>query len=197
TGSMLGCSQPGLKVWVQNTFNSNRKYPYSWELVQTNNNILVGINTLLSNKLVREGIEINKIPEIQNYDAIKTEVRYGKENSRIDLLLKSNTQPDCFVEVKNVTMVENKIAYFPDAVSQRGLKHLRELIDNVNCGNRSIIFFCIQRNDATSFSPAHQIHPEYAKLLKEAANSGVETLAYTCNLTTTKLEIKSPVPVRF
>jgi sugar fermentation stimulation protein A len=195
TGAMLGCSQPGLRVWVQNTLNTDRKYPYGWELVETVEQVLVGINTLLANKIVREAIGNNKIQELRNYHAINTEVRYGRENSRIDLLLKSASQTDCYIEVKNVTLAENNTAYFPDAVSKRGVKHLRELMDNINNGNRSVIFFCIQRNDVTAFAPASRIHPEYARTLREAAETGVEILAYTCNLTTTRVAIGSSVPI--
>ncbi len=195
TGAMLGCSQPGFKVWVQNTRNTNRKYPYSWELVETDKQVLVGINTMLPNKLVYEAISNRKIQELQGYETIDTEVRYGNENSRIDLLLMSEKLPDCYVEVKNVTLAREDTAYFPDAVSERGVKHLRELIDNIKTGNRSVIFFCIQRNDVAGFAPASWIHPEYTDFLKQACESGVEILAYSCKLSTTGVEIDSAVPV--
>ena len=195
TGAMLGCSQPGSKTWMLNTLNSNRKYPYSWELVQTHNGVFVGINTLLANKLVLEGIENQAIIELQGYKTIKKEIPYGNENSRIDFLLHTENQPDCFLEVKSVTLVENSIAFFPDAKSQRGLKHLRELIENVKNGNRSVIFFCIQRNDAQSFSPARHIHPEYADALQIAAKSGVEVLSYICDVSQSSIEITKSIPV--
>ncbi len=195
TGAMLGCSQPGFKVWVQNTRNTNRKYPYSWELVETDKQVLVGINTMLPNKLVYEAISNRKIQELQGYETIDTEVRYGNENSRIDLLLMSEKLPDCYVEVKNVTLAREDTAYFPDAVSERGVKHLRELIDNIKKGNRSVIFFCIQRNDVAGFAPASWIHPEYTDILKQACESGVEILAYSCKLSTAGVEIDSAVPV--
>ena len=195
TGSMIGCSQPGFKVWLQHIHNPKRKYPFSWELVQSENNIIIGINTLLANKLVREGIENRKISELGGYQNIKSEVRYGNENSRIDFLLQSQNLPYCYLEVKNVTLAHDNIAFFPDAKSERGLKHLRELITNINQGNRSVIFFCIQREDAESFSPAHDIHPEYASQLYEANKSGVEVLAYTCKVSINSIEISTPVPV--
>lgn len=195
TGAMLGCSQPGYKVWVWDTLNPNRKYPFSWELVQNDKGIMVGINTILANSLVLEGIENGTIKELQNYTSIKKEVRYGNENSKIDFLLREDNRPDCYLEVKNVTLVENELAYFPDAKSLRGLKHLRELIENVKAGNRSVMFYCIQRNDTKSFSPARHIHPEYSEVLQEALDIGIEALAYECEVSPTSISITKSVPV--
>ncbi len=195
TGAMLGCSRPGLKTWLKDTKNPKRKYPYSWELVQTESGTTVGINTLLANKLVLEGMRRGIISDTNKYTRIRSEVRYIDKSSRIDFLLQSPELPDCFLEVKNVTLVKDNAAYFPDAVSLRGLKHLRVLIDNVKNGNRSIMLYCIQRNDAKTFSPARHIHPEYANLLGEAVDSGVEALAYQCNISPTNIDITTSVPI--
>lgn len=195
TGSMKGCSEPGSTVWLRDTKNPDRKYPLSWEMVEAKPGVLVGINTHLSNSLVAEAIENGIVPDLQGYDQIKREIKYGVENSRIDLLLEGDNKPDCYVEVKNVTLVEGEVAYFPDAVTKRGSKHLRELQGIVTQGKRAVIFYCIQRNDIQEFRPADQIDPEYGQQLRDATNTGVEALAYSANITPEKIELITPVPV--
>ncbi len=195
TGSMKGCSDPGSTVWLRDTKNPDRKYPLSWEMVETKPDVLVGINTILSNSLVAEAIENGITSELQGYDLIRREVKYGEENSRIDLLLECDHKPDCYVEVKNVTLVEEDIAYFPDAVTKRGSKHLRELQAMVKQGKRAVIFYCIQRNDVREFQPADEIDPEYGRLLREAISGGVEALAYTAKISPQEIELITNVPV--
>ena len=200
TGSMKGCSDPGSTVWLRDTKNPDRKYPLSWEMVETKPDVLVGINTILSNSLVAEAIENGVVSELQGYDQIRREVKYGEENSRIDLLLsdqnnESENKPDCYVEVKNVTLVEENIAYFPDAVTKRGSKHLRELQAMVKQGKRAVIFYCIQREDVKEIRPADEIDPEYGQLLREAISSGVEALAYTAKISPQGIELIKHVPV--
>jgi len=200
TGAMTGCSTPGAKVWLRDTGNPNRKYPYSWEMVEAAPDVLVGIHTGLSNKLVKDAILDGVIKELHDYNNIRTEVSYGNENSRIDLLLERSGSTDdynslCYVEVKNVTLVENGIAYFPDAVSKRGSKHLRELMQMVSQGHRAEIFYCIQRNDAYEFRPAENIDPEYTKTLCKAVNMGVEALAYCATVSATEIKLVQSLPV--
>lgn len=199
TGSMRGCSEPGSTVWLRDTKNPDRKYPLSWEMVEatsnSNTNVLVGINTLLSNSLVEEAIRNGVVTELQGYDQIRREVKYGEENSRIDLLLEHNEKPACYVEVKNVTLVEDNIAYFPDAVTKRGSKHLRELIAMVEQGQRAIIFYCIQRNDVREVQPADEIDPEYGQLLRTAINSGIEAIAYSAKISPVEIELVKSIPV--
>ncbi len=178
TGSLKGCCVPGSKVWLRDTQNEARKYPYSWELVEPEPGVWVGINTGLSNQLVREGIETGVIEPLQGYSQISTEVRYGLEKSRIDLLLEREGHPPCYVEVKNVTLVEGEIALFPDAVTVRGTKHLRELIEVVNQGERGVLVFCVQRKDGRELRPADEIDPVYGKTLRQAMSAGVEVYAY-------------------
>ena len=146
TGSMRGCNLPGSPVFLSSSSNPARKYHYTWELVQADG-CWVGLNTLLPNRLVREGIENGVIGELAGYPLIRPEVKYG-ENSRIDLLLEGPAGR-CYVEVKNVTMVAGGIALFPDAVTERGQKHLRELMEVVRNGERGVIFFVVQRADGT------------------------------------------------
>lgn len=195
TGSMKGCAEPGSRVWLRDSGNPERKYPLSWELVKPLGGCLVGINTGLANHLVHEAIEQDVAVELGGYDCIKTEVKYGSENSRVDLLLQGEDRPDCYVEVKNVTLVEDGVAYFPDAVTSRGAKHLRELAAMAEAGYRAVIFFCVQRGDATEVRPADGIDPEYGRMLREAVGRGVEALAYGAAPTVEGIEIKIALPV--
>ncbi|MDH5648418.1 MAG: DNA/RNA nuclease SfsA [Gammaproteobacteria bacterium] len=196
TGSMLGCCTPGSWVWLSRSQNPKRKYIYTWELVQIENDVLVGINTGLANQLVKEAIVSGVIGELSGYSAIRREVPYGKERSRIDLLLEATgLRPDCYVEVKNVTTAQNKSAIFPDAVSARGVKHLRELVGMVEQGYRAVIFFCIQRGDASEFKPADSIDPVYGETLRMAVASGVEALAYISEITPSQIALTRGVPV--
>jgi sugar fermentation stimulation protein A len=132
------------------------------------------------NHLVREAISQGKIPELSGYQEIRSEVRYGT-NSRIDLLL-SRPDGSCYVEVKNVTLLSDKSALFPDAVTTRGQKHLHELMQVVRSGGRGVIFFVVQREDAQKFGPADSIDPTYGKLLRLAVQNGVEALAYQAHV---------------
>jgi sugar fermentation stimulation protein A len=192
TGSMQGCARPGSRVLLSKSGNPARKYQHSWELVHTDG-IWVGINTLLPNRLVREGIENGTIAELGGYREIRAEVAYGT-GSRIDLLL-SGGAANCYVEVKNVTLVDNGCALFPDAVSARGQKHLRELMEVVRQGHRGVNLFVVQRGDGESVSPADAIDPAYGALLREAAQAGVELLAYRAVVTRTEILLSQSLPV--
>ncbi len=193
SGSMKGCAAPGSRVLLSLSGNPDRKFPYTWELVNRNG-LWVGINTGLPNRLVREGIELGTIRELGGYDVIRPEVRYGR-NSRIDLLL-SGRRGSCYVEVKNVTLVEGNTALFPDAVTLRGRKHLHELMDMVREGNRGVILFVVQRADALELAPADSIDPEYGKALRLAVRSGVEALAYQAHVDTEEIYLTRPLRVR-
>ncbi len=183
TGSMLGCAEPGLRVWLRDTGNPRRKYPYSWELVESRSGVLVGINTALANRLVREAIEDGTVEALQGYARIRAEQRYGTEGSRIDLLLEDGPGGRCYVEVKNVTLVADGVALFPDAVSLRATRHLRELARMAE-GARAVVFFCVQRNDARALRPAAHIDPEYARTLCTVTRQGVEALVYGARVST-------------
>lgn len=197
TGSMMGCCTPGSRVWLSDSGNPDRKYRHSWEMVESLPGVITGINTHLANKLVQEAINTGVITELQGYDSMRAEVKYGRENSRIDILLESAGRSCCFVEVKNVTLVDNNTAYFPDAVSKRGTRHLRELEQIVRDGQRGVILFCIQRNDAREFRPADHIDAEYGKQLRDSIAAGVEALAYQALLTPSEIRLVERLPVTF
>jgi sugar fermentation stimulation protein A len=192
SGSMKGCADPGSRVYISRSSNPGRKYPYTWEMVESDG-FWAGINTGRPNYLVREAIENGTVTELQGYETIRPEVAYG-EHSRIDLLLESAGER-CFVEVKNVTLVENGLALFPDAVTIRGQKHLNELMRVVREGDRGIIFFTVQRGDGTTVSPADAIDPEYGRLLRLAMKSGVEALAYRAQITPQQILLTERIPI--
>jgi len=195
TGSMAGCAEPGSRVWLSDSGNSKRKYPLSWELVEADGAVLVGINTGLANRLVEEAIVAGRVPRLEGYGHIRREVRYGRENSRIDLLLEQGEAADCYVEVKNVTLVADGVALFPDAVSARGSKHLRELMAMVAVGQRAAIVFCVQRGDAGEMRPADSIDPLYGQTLRQAVAAGVEAVAMQASVGVTGIELVNPMPV--
>lgn len=179
SGSMMGCAEPGSAVLLSRSLNEKRKLPFTLELIRIRGH-WVGINTMRPNHLVREAISQGKIPELSGYQEIRSEVRYGT-NSRVDLFL-SGPGGTCYVEVKNVTLLSDKSALFPDAVTTRGQKHLHELMQVVQAGGRGVIFFVVQREDAHTFGPADSIDPTYGKLLRLAVKNGVEALAYQAHV---------------
>lgn len=193
SGSMRGCNIPGSPVWLSKSANPARKLAYTWELVMADG-FWAGINTGLPNRLVREAIEDGTVAELQGYGTIRPEVCYGEERSRIDLLLEGEPGR-CWVEVKNVTMVEGGRALFPDAVTTRGQKHLRELMEMVRRGDRGVIFFVVQRGDGDGVAPADAIDPEYGRLLRLAVKSGVEALAYRALVTPEEIRLTERLPV--
>lgn len=198
TGAMKGCSTPGSRVWLSRSNNPKRKYPHTWEIVEVAPGVLCGINTLLSNHLVSEAVSAGQIPELKSYPHIRREVPYGEERSRIDLLLEAGTSVNraaCYVEVKNVTLAEQGIAYFPDAVTVRGTKHLRELMAVVNAGMRAVIFFCVQRDDCFEVRPADDIDSEYGRVLREAVAMGVEAVAYKAEVGSKEIRLVNRIPV--
>jgi sugar fermentation stimulation protein A len=197
TGAMTGCAEPGSRVWLSRSANLKRKYPLTWELVEVNalQPTLLGINTQLSNKLAAEAIEGGVVTELQGYAHIRHEVRYGEENSRIDLLLQHENLPPCYVEVKNVTLVQGSTGYFPDAVTARGNKHLRELAVMAAQGCRAVIFYCVQREGVREVRPAQHIDAAYANTLLQVVEQGVEALAYRASVTTQEIILTERVPV--
>jgi sugar fermentation stimulation protein A len=192
SGSMAGCAVPGSRVFLSRSPNLKRKYCFTWELVEADDH-WVGINTGLPNRLAWEAIEAGVVAELQGYDQIRQEVAYGS-NSRIDLLL-SGKKGLCYVELKNVTLVEGSKALFPDAVTTRGQKHLRELMQVVAAGHRGVTLFMVQRQDAVSMSPADAIDPVYGQLLRRAAESGVELLAYQALVTPAEIRVTHAIPI--
>jgi sugar fermentation stimulation protein A len=180
TGSMLGCNAPGSVVYLSLSPNKGRKLAYTWEMIQIKRT-WIGINTFHPNRLVAEAIEAGAIPELRGYEVVRREVKVSA-HSRLDLCLDGQSG-SCYVEVKNVTMSFDGAAAFPDAVSDRATKHLRELIRLKRKGHRAAIVFVIQRGDCKHFRPADEIDPEYGRWLRKAAKAGVEILPYVAKVT--------------
>ncbi|WP_338534351.1 DNA/RNA nuclease SfsA [Leclercia adecarboxylata] len=195
TGAMTGCATPGDTVWYSTSLNIKRKYPHTWEITQTAEGEYICVNTLRANQLVKEAISLDLIPELRGYNSLKTEVKYGAENSRIDFLLQAEDQPECYIEVKSVTLADRDNGYFPDAVTLRGQKHLRELISVAAEGKRAVLFFAVLHSAIGKFSPARHIDPKYAQLLNEAQKQGVEVLAYKAELSADNITLRSALPV--
>jgi sugar fermentation stimulation protein A len=178
TGPMLGVCTPGSRVMVSKSDNPKRKLAYSWELIEVTDNepTWVGINTGLPNKIIKFALEKRLFPELGEYQEIKPEVVYGKDKkSRVDFRL-SGGDKTIYLEVKNTTWADKRLALFPDTVTERGQKHLRELIEVVKGGDRAVCLFLINRADCNWFAPGKSADPTYAKLLREAVNQGVEIL---------------------
>jgi sugar fermentation stimulation protein A len=180
TGSMIGCKEPGSKVYISRSENLHRKLLYTWEMIKTDGR-WVGINTLHPNKLVAEAIESELITELSGYRSIRREVKVSA-HTRLDLCLEGNNG-SCFVEVKNVTLAANGTAAFPDAVSDRGARHLQELMRLKRQGHRAAMVFVIQRSDCQNFRPADEIDSEYGRWLRRAVKAGVEVLPYAAKVT--------------
>jgi len=186
TGSMLGCQVPGSTVWLLPVDNPARKYPLGWELVEARASVLVGINTGRSNALVAEALAGGLIPALEGFGRIRREVKIEGTRSRIDFLLREHPQePDCYLEVKNVTAAfKDGCGFFPDAVSVRATRHVEELAGCVERGQRGALCFCVQRADVQRVRPADEIDPAYGRALRRAVDLGVEVYALGASVTT-------------
>ena len=193
SGSMRGCSTPGSPVCFSRSDNPGRKYPHTLEMVH-NGKTWIGVNTSRTNQIVAEAIEHGQIKELRSFDVMRKEIKTS-EGSRLDLLLETAGERT-YVEVKNCSLVENGVALFPDAVTKRGTKHLKELERLVECGSRGVIFFLVQRIDCDCFSPASAIDPEYGTTLVQVHRNGVEILAYQAQVTPHSIEVTKSLPVK-
>ena len=191
-GAMLGLNTPGLPAYVSRSDDPKRKLAHTLELVEADGG-LVGINTMHPNRLVAEALAADAIPELTGYTTHRREVRYGL-NSRVDFLLTGEDRPPCWLEVKNCHLRRSgTLAEFPDCVAARSLKHLKELTAMVEARERAVMLFVIQRTDCDAFSACHDLDPAYAKGLTQAAEAGVEVLAYACEISPERVRIAQPV----
>ena len=190
-GSMMGLLDSDNKVWFSLSNNPNRKLKYTLEIIEVEKK-MVGINTHLANKIVLEALNKKKIKNLIKFNNIKTEVKFSNK-TRFDFLI-SNSKEKCFVEVKNVTLVrEKKIAEFPDAITSRGTKHLKELIEAKKQGFKSYILYLIQREDCGYFKIAKDIDEEYKIAYDEAIRSGVKILCYNCKLSNKDIKLNRQI----
>ncbi|BCD84827.1 sugar fermentation stimulation protein [Pseudomonas solani] len=179
TGSMLNCMSEGCRVWFSRSNDPKRKLPGTWEITETPQGRLACVNTARANALVEEALRADLIPELAGFIALKREVAYGVENSRADFRLDYPTG-EVFVEVKSVTLGFDgtAVAAFPDAVTVRGSKHLRELAALARQGMRAVQFYCVNLSGIEAVRAAEEIDPAYAAALADAKAAGVEVLAY-------------------
>lgn len=193
TGSLKGCRVEGARVWLRDSGDPKRKLRYTFQAIEVDGT-WVNVDTSLPNRVVREAFESHSIPGFDGYTQIRPEVKYGT-NSRIDVLLEGTDLPPCYVEVKNTTLAEDACALFPDAVTERGLKHLGELVEVVRQGGRAVQLFFVSRADVQRFRPADAIDPAYASGLRHAAQSGVEVRAFCATVTEQTLDLGREIPV--
>jgi sugar fermentation stimulation protein A len=194
-GAMLGLNTPGMGVWISDSQDAKRKLRWTLELVEADGG-LVGINTLLPNRLVAEALAADAIPELTGYAAHRREVRMG-EASRVDFVLEDATRPRCWLEVKNVHLRRaGDLAEFPDCVAARSARHLRELAARVAEGDRAVQLFVIQRTDCEAFAACADLDPAYARGLEAAAQAEVEVLAYACDIAVGEIAISRRIPWR-
>jgi sugar fermentation stimulation protein A len=196
TGSMLGLVAPGSVVWLSRSDRPSRKYAHTWEMVEADLGAgpgLVGINTGHPNKLVAEAIAQARIKTLAGYETLRREVMYG-DASRVDILLEDATKGRCYVEVKNVHLMRTAgLAEFPDCVTARGAKHLRELAQMAAQGHRAVMLFLVQRTDATRFKLAGDLDPTYSEAFAAAVGAGVEALAFGCRMSPEEIVLDKPI----
>ena len=194
-GAMLGLNTPGLPCWVSRSADPKRKLAYTLELVEADG-ALVGMNTLLPNRLVAEALDAGVIPELAGYGRRRAEVKYG-EASRVDFLLTGEDRPACWLEVKNCHLMRTPgLAEFPDCVAARSARHLRELEAMVAAGDRAVVLFVVQRTDCEAFSACAELDPAFARGLDHAGEAGVEVLVYACAVSTQGVLIERRLPWR-
>ncbi|QFT94329.1 Sugar fermentation stimulation protein A [Roseovarius sp. THAF9] len=195
-GSMMGLADEGMRIWVEPNDDPKKKLKYGWRLVDHGDGHFTGVDTGLPNKALKAALTARDIPELAAYDTVLPEQKYG-QNSRIDFLLRGADLPDAYVEVKSVTLSRKQgLAEFPDSVTARGAKHLRELAEMAKSGHRAVLFYLVQRTDCTRLTVAADIDPAYAEALLMARLAGIEVLAYDCAITPEEVEIRRTLPLR-
>jgi sugar fermentation stimulation protein A len=192
-GSMMGLKEPGSKVWISDSANPKRKLRYTLELLEADGT-LVAINTMNPNKIAREAIEGGLVSGLKNFSALQSEVRYG-ENSRVDFLATTSPDRKCWIEVKNCHLVRgNNLYEFPDSVTSRGAKHLRDLSAKIQEGDDAILLFIIQRADGDRLSLAADLDPAYAREHIKATAMGVKTVCLRCDVSLEGVTPRDEVP---
>ncbi len=194
-GSMAGLAEPGMALWLEPNDDPRKKLRHGWRLVELDDGHLAGIDTGVPNRIVLEALRADTIPALSGYQTIRPEQRYGT-NSRIDVLLSGAGRPDAHVEVKNVHLRRHgDWAEFPDCVTARGTKHLRELAAIATAGGRAVMLYVVQRTDCTRFRLASDLDPAYAAAFDAARAAGVEMLCHGTAITPEGITLADPLPV--
>ena len=179
-GAMTGLAEPGMRVWLEPNDDPKRKLRFGWKLVELGGGHWAGIDTMVPNRVVKEALVARAVPGFAGYSTVRSEVKYA-EKSRVDFLLSGGGLPDTYVEVKNAHLSRTAgLAEFPDARTERGLRHLHDLAEMVRSGHRAVMFYLVQRTDCDRFALAADIDPAYAVGFAQARAAGVEVLCYDC-----------------
>ena len=195
TGSMLGLIKKGNKVWLSESNNPKRKLKYTLQIIEDSKS-KVGVNTHLTNRIALDGFNKGIVKFFKNFDSIKQEVKFG-ENTRFDFLIHKERKK-CFIEVKNVTLSRRKgVAEFPDAITSRGLKHLKELLKAKKKGFEIFILYVIQRDDCSKFQLARDIDPEYSKFMEKAVKKNLNILCYDCKFSSKGIKLNRKIKFKF
>lgn len=177
----------GATVYLEKSSNPNRKTQFDLIAVQKNSK-LINMDSQIPNYVVLESL--NKI--FQDITYVKQEYKYG--NSRFDIYVETKTEK-IFVEVKGVTLEEGGVVRFPDAPTERGVKHLKELQNAVKNGYRACVVFLVQMQDVKYFEPNYDTHPEFAEELKRANKNGVEIFVYDSVVTPDEIKLNNPIKI--
>lgn len=193
TGAMLGCSEPGSEVWYSDSGNPQRKYRHTLEVVCARHG-RVGVNTARANRLVEEALHDQRIQALAGYEDLQREVRIPDARGRFDFLLSSSEQR-CYVEVKSLTLCDAQgWGAFPDAVSERAVRHVEALAARLAAGDRAALVFCVQHTGVKRATPADDLHPEYGAALRRAIDCGLEVFAYGCEISRESIQIRERIP---
>lgn len=193
SGSMKSCLEEGAEVFLTPVNDPKRKTRFTWEMIRINDG-WVGINTSNPNLIAYEAVLNGEIQELKGYTHVQREVKFG--DSRFDVFAE-NEHEKCFIEVKNVSLKEGPFALFPDAVTTRGQKHLKTLMEVKAHGIRAVMLYIIQRGDVEVFAPAEEIDPAYACALRKAMNAGVEVIPMQAQVTPEEIRLIKKLPLRF
>ncbi len=195
-GAMLGLKDDGARIWLLPNDDPKKKLKYGWRLVELPDHHFAGIDAGLPNRLVKDALAEGGVPALTGYSQTRPEQRYGAENSRIDFLLSEPGRPDAYVEVKNCHLRRAEDwAEFPDCVTKRGAKHLRELTAIAQSGGRAVMLYVVQRTDCTRFRLAPDLDPAYAQAFDVAREAGVEVLCHGTEITREGIRLTGALPV--
>ena len=196
TGAMTGCQDPYSRIYLSTSNNPKRKYKYTWEYATDSSGNKICVNTSNANKVVESALNAHRIASLGHYSQVKREQKYN--NSRFDFLLQEDGLPDCYLEVKSVTLRDTEnhsVAMFPDTVTTRGQKHCYELAELRQQGYNASLLFCVMRENMTHFKVAENIDGDYAKAVAYAQRHGVEILSYICDLNESDIKLSHKIPI--
>ena len=194
-GSMMGLADEGSKIWVEPNDDPKKKLKFGWRLIEHESGHFTGVDTSLANKVIKEALLARRVPGLEAFDTCRPEVRYGTK-SRVDFLLSSAGQPDIYIEVKSVTLQRQAgLAEFPDSVTARGTKHLGELQQMVETGQRAVMLYLVQCTDCTHFDVAQDIDTDYAAAYQKACDKGVEVCCFAAQISPEHIDLGAELAI--